>query len=94
MKIWDIRQTKKPINVVYNLPSYLPGPKVCLSPDEKFIVTGTSVGKSPDERVGYLQFFDSVSLEKKAHICIGEEGVTDVLWHPTLNQILLGKRGN
>lgn len=43
----------------YNLPNYLPGSRVCLSPDEKYIITGTSVGNTPEEKFSKLLFFDA-----------------------------------
>ena len=46
MKIWDIRSFKKPINAWYNLSNRLPGTKVIMSPDERLIVTASSV--NPD----------------------------------------------
>ncbi len=63
MKIWDIRSIKKPLNVWNNLPNYLPGSKVCLSHDDKFIITGTSVGNTPQEKISKLLFYDALTFE-------------------------------
>lgn len=50
MKIWDIRSFKKPLNAWYNLSNRLPGAKVILSPDEKYIVTGSSVNPDLEQK--------------------------------------------
>lgn len=90
MKIWDIRQTKKPLNVWYNLMNYSPGAKVCLSPDEKYIVTGTSVRKNADDEQCSLLFYDSLTYEQAAEIKMGNFSITDINWHPILNQLFIG----
>lgn len=45
MKIWDTRNFTKPIAHYGNLLNYFPGCKMCLSPNEEYLLTGTSVGK-------------------------------------------------
>ena len=42
MKIFDIRNNKKPLEAIYGLENNLPGCKLAFSPDEKYILTGTS----------------------------------------------------
>lgn len=42
MKIWDIRNTKAAIHSIYNLENNHAGARICISPDEKYILTGTS----------------------------------------------------
>ena len=90
MKIWDIRHTKKPLNVWYNLMNYAPGSKICFNPDQKYIVTGTSVRKNVEEEQSSLLFYDSVSFEKVADINMGNFSITDIKWHPVLNQMFVG----
>ena len=91
MKIWDIRHTKKPLNVWYNLANYAPGSKICFSPDQKYVVTGTSVRKNSDEEQSSLLFYDSVTFEQIADINMGNISITDIKWHPVLNQLFVGK---
>jgi hypothetical protein len=45
MKIWDVRNTKNALHSWYNLENNHSGAKFCISPDEKYIVTGTSFKK-------------------------------------------------
>lgn len=89
MKIWDIRHTKKPLNVWYNLMNYAPGSKFCFSPDQKYILTGTSIRKNSEEQ-STLLFYDSVTFEKVAEINMGSSSITDIKWHPILNQLFVG----
>ena len=90
MKIWDIRNFKKPVHVWYNLPNYLPGSKLEISPDEQFIITGTSIGKIPEEKHAKLLFYDSNTFELNSSINIGQFSCTNILWHSELNQIFYG----
>ncbi|EAS02900.1 WD domain, G-beta repeat protein (macronuclear) [Tetrahymena thermophila SB210] len=90
LKLWDLRNFKKPINYVDNLPSYSPGPSVCLSPDEKYILTGSSTSNHIKERDSFLYLYDSTTLDEVAKIKVGEDSITDMIWHPQLNQIIFG----
>lgn len=48
MKIWDLRMFDRPILHFSNLPNYFPGSKVAMSPNGKYILTGTSIGQLAD----------------------------------------------
>lgn len=82
LKLWDLRNFKKPVHYVDNLPSYTPGPGVCLSPDEKYIVTGSSTSKHINERDAFLYFYDVNTFDEVAKIKVGETSVADMIWHP------------
>lgn len=58
---------------------------MCLSHDEKYIITGTSVGNTPDEKFSKLLFFDAQTFDQVADINFGEHSVTDIQWHKSLN---------
>jgi len=58
------------------------------SPDERFIVTGTSVKK--DEGSGLLIFFDKNTLRPVRHLGMGKNSVIRILWNKQLNQIFIG----
>jgi len=94
MKIWDIRQYKKPLQVWYNLLNYSPGSKICFSPNQKYIVTGTSVRKNADEEESSLLFYDSMTFDKMADINMGNCSITDIKWHSILNQLFIGSTDN
>ncbi|XP_062455404.1 WD repeat-containing protein 70 isoform X1 [Rhea pennata] len=62
LKIWDIRQFKKPLNSAERLSSFFPMTDCCFSPDDKILVTGTSVKKGGGS--GKLCFFDRETFQK------------------------------
>ncbi|NXN93475.1 WDR70 protein, partial [Rhinopomastus cyanomelas] len=62
LKIWDIRQFKQPLNSVEGLPSFFPMTDCCFSPDDKILVTGTSVKKGGGS--GKLFFFCRETFQK------------------------------
>ncbi|XP_058267356.1 WD repeat-containing protein 70 isoform X2 [Hemibagrus wyckioides] len=88
LKTWDIRNFKKPLNVATGLCSYFPMTDCCFSPDDKLLVTGTSVKR--DQGNGKLAFFDRESFKKVYEIEVASASVVRCLWHPKLNQIMVG----
>ena len=59
--VWDIRNVKSPVRTAYNLDSVNPETNVIFSPDEKLILTGTSVPKG--QGYGKLVMMDRETLE-------------------------------
>ncbi|XP_035523698.1 WD repeat-containing protein 70 [Morone saxatilis] len=88
LKMWDIRNFRKPVNVATGLTNYFTMTDCCFSPDDKLVVTGTSVKK--DEGNGKLVFFDRASFQKVYEIEVTNASVIRCLWHPKLNQIMVG----
>ncbi|KAJ7335043.1 hypothetical protein JRQ81_012984, partial [Phrynocephalus forsythii] len=62
LKTWDIRQFKTPLNSVGSLLSFFPMTDCCFSPDDKLLVTGTSVKKGQGN--GKLLFFERETFKK------------------------------
>jgi WD40 repeat protein len=89
MKIWDVRNTKTPLEAIYNLENNLPACRLALSPDEKYILTGTSVDRQNNVQ-GMLKLYESTGYTEAASFGTGPNGVTDIKWHPGLNQIFVG----
>ncbi|XP_029300432.1 WD repeat-containing protein 70 isoform X2 [Cottoperca gobio] len=88
MKLWDIRNFKKPVNVATGLPNNFTMTDCCFSPDDKLLVTGTSMKK--DQGNGKLVFFDRASFQRVYEIEVTNASVVRCLWHPKLNQIMVG----
>ncbi|XP_064410354.1 WD repeat-containing protein 70 isoform X2 [Latimeria chalumnae] len=88
LKIWDIRNFKTPLNVTAGLSSFFPMTDCCFSPDDKLLVTGTSVKKR--EGSGKLLFFDRQTFQMMYEIEVTDSSVVRCLWHPKLNQIMVG----
>jgi hypothetical protein len=60
----------------------------CYSPDDSLIVTGTSVQRRCGR--GKLVFFDCRNFQKVYEIEVMDASVIRCLWHPKLNQIMVG----
>ncbi|KAH0520577.1 WD repeat-containing protein 70 [Microtus ochrogaster] len=60
----------------------------CFSPDDKLIVTGTSVQRGCGN--GKLVFFERRTFQRVYEIDITDASVVRCLWHPKLNQIMVG----
>ncbi|XP_060617390.2 WD repeat-containing protein 70 [Anolis sagrei] len=88
LKTWDMRKFKTPLNSVVGLPSFFPMTDCCFSPDDKLLVTGTSVKKGHGN--GKLLFFERETFKKVYEIDVTDASVVRCLWHPKLNQIMVG----
>ena len=60
MRLFDIRNFKSPVYTWYDLYNNSPNTSICLSPDEKYIITGTSNTKS---ELGSINIFSSSSAD-------------------------------
>ena len=88
LKLWDIRSFKKPVNVASGLVSKFDQTDVLFSPDDRLVVTGTSMEKG--EKGGKLVFFEKDTFNKAFEMTVGNSHVIRAAWHPKLNQILVG----
>ena len=92
LKLWDLRNFKTPVNSVGNLLNSFSETDVVFSPDERYIVTGTSVERreSPGQDGGRVLCYDKQSLELVDSYDLGNESAIRLLWHPRINQIFVG----
>ncbi|KAI8998158.1 transcription factor [Gaertneriomyces semiglobifer] len=88
LKLWDIRKFTKPINVVSGLMNFFEETNVIFSPNDRYILTGTSVKKN--EGAGKICVFERDTLNKVQEIALGNSSVVRVHWHAKLNQIFCG----
>ncbi|KAF6357732.1 WD repeat domain 70 [Rhinolophus ferrumequinum] len=88
LKLWDIRQFNKPLFSASGLPTMFPMTDCCFSPDDKLLVTGTSVQRGCGS--GKLVFFERRTFQRVYEIDITDASVVRCLWHPKLNQIMVG----
>jgi len=88
VKQWDIRNSKKPVATAIGLTSFYATTTCSFSPDEKLVITGTSTKK---EGEGKLLFLERDTMNIVSEVMFGT-GVSVVasLWHPKLNQIVVG----
>lgn len=88
LKMWDIRSFRQPVNVATGLTNYFSMTDCCFSPDDRLVLTGTSVKK--EEGNGKLVFFDRTSFQRVHEVEVTNASVIRCLWHPKLNQIMAG----
>ena len=92
LKFWDWRFPSEPINVWSDLMNYTSKTNVCLSPDEKIIITGESVKRGMGN--SWMHFYNSDSFEKIWQIGVSEGNVVRTMWHPKINQIFATSTDN
>nr|CAG4641550.1 EOG090X0364 [Eurycercus lamellatus] len=88
LKLWDIRQTKSAVHSAENLFSRFNMTDCTFSPNDRLVVTGTSFQKG--ESGGKIAFFDRNTFERVHDIDVPKTHAVRVLWHPKLNQIVMG----
>lgn len=89
LKLWDIRNFKKPLVSTGNLLNLFPVTDCQFSPNDKMVITGVSEDKK-GIGTGKLMFFERETLKTVTHIEIPESSAIRCLWHPKLNQIVVG----
>lgn len=87
LKIWDLRQFKKPLHVFDDLFSRYESTDCMFSPDDALVLTGESVLKG--QSTGRLLFYDAKTFEKAHEIEVGDSHVIRSVWHPKLNQLFV-----
>ncbi|KAF8392123.1 hypothetical protein HHK36_022465 [Tetracentron sinense] len=88
LKVWDLRQVKKPLQVFEELPNNYAQTNIAFSPDEQLILTGTSVERDSTTG-GLLCFYDRTKLELVSRVGLSPScSVVQCAWHPKLNQII------
>ncbi|KAJ3178211.1 hypothetical protein HDU87_003763 [Geranomyces variabilis] len=88
LKLWDMRKLKTPVAVVSDLVNFFEETEVIFSPDDRHILTGTSVKK--DMGAGKLCVFNSDLLAPVTQIEAARSSVVRVQWNARINQILTG----
>ncbi|KAM3955498.1 gastrulation defective protein 1 homolog [Aphomia sociella] len=88
LKLWDLRNFKKPLNVFGNLFSRYEQTDCCFSPDDTMVFTGESLQRGQD--VGRLLFYNTKTFEEVMHIGVTKSHVIKGIWHAKLNQIFVG----
>eukprot|EP00262_Sarcandra_glabra_P013453 TRINITY_DN3727_c0_g2_i1.p1 TRINITY_DN3727_c0_g2~~TRINITY_DN3727_c0_g2_i1.p1 ORF type:complete len:460 (-),score=81.66 TRINITY_DN3727_c0_g2_i1:94-1296(-) len=87
LKVWDLRQMKKPVKVFEELPNNYAQTNVAFNHDEQLIFTGTSVERDGTSG-GLLCFYDRKKLELVSRVGISPTcSVVHCAWHPKLNQV-------
>ncbi|KAI8896988.1 WD40-repeat-containing domain protein [Globomyces pollinis-pini] len=87
LKLWDLRNSKKSIGEANNVVSFHEEANAIYSPNERYILCGTSVKK--DAGPGKVLVFDSKTLEKVVEFETATSCIR-LLWPKKMNQIFAG----
>jgi len=88
LKVWDLRRFDAPLAEWGGLENISPMAGCDFSPDQSLLAAGTSVRKGSG--TPELAFFSLRSLQRVAQLQLDGSAVVPLIWHPRLNQILLG----
>jgi hypothetical protein len=88
LKLFDIRNFTAPVSTVSNLPNFFEHTNTAFSPDQKFILTGTSTKKN--EGSGKIVIFRSENLERVKELDMGPASCVKLEWHSRINQVFAG----
>jgi len=92
MKIWDCRMlsdAKGPLKSFENLPAAHERTAVCVSPDGKYFVTGTSYEKNATDNA-VLRVYDGKTFEQLKSLNFGKRSITKIKWPSDINQLIVG----
>jgi len=92
MKVWDTRMfsdAKGPVKVFEDLATSHEKTGICVSPDGKYLVTGTSMVKGALGSAT-LRVFDAKSFASVKSLDFGKKSVLRIAWPGELNQVLVG----
>lgn len=88
LKLWDIRNTKTSVHTKEGLFSRFPMTNCVFSPNDQMVMTGTSVNKG--ETAGKVIVIDRNTWNIVREIEVGSSHVVRIIWHPRLNQVMVG----
>ncbi|CAB0001637.1 unnamed protein product [Nesidiocoris tenuis] len=88
LKLWELRNFKKPLHEFTNLYSRYSTTNCMFSPNDSMIVTGLSLERG--ETDGKMVIFSVNTFEKLREVVVSESHIVQTLWHPRLQQIFVG----
>ena len=85
MRLWDLRSTRQPLATRTDVDALYDGTEVITDPQHRFVVAGAANGRAHGSR---LLFMDTSTLATVREV---EDSavITNLLWHPKLNQVCL-----
>ena len=89
MRLFDIRNFKGPVQSWYDLYNNSPNTSVCLSPDEKYVITGTSNTKSELGSIVIFSTSPGDDYKQIGKIPVAEGKINSIAWPEELNQIVV-----
>ncbi|KAK7082175.1 WD repeat-containing protein 70 [Halocaridina rubra] len=88
LKLWDIRNIKQPVHVQKNLFNRFSMTNCIFSPNDQYILTGTSLNRG--ESSGKIFIFNRNPWQIHKELEVGPSHIVRLIWHPRLNQLMIG----
>ncbi|XP_076030695.1 WD repeat-containing protein 70-like isoform X2 [Oratosquilla oratoria] len=88
LKLWDVRNSKSAVHVANELFNRFSMTDCLFSPNDQLVITGTSLNRG--ETTGKLYMYDRNTWEIVHEMEVGPSHVVRVVWHPRLNQLMVG----
>ncbi|XP_045594700.1 WD repeat-containing protein 70 [Procambarus clarkii] len=88
LKLWDMRNTKQAVHIANDLYNRFGMTDCVFSPNDQILVTGTSLNRG--ETSGKLLMYNRNTWEIVKELEVGTSHIVKIIWHPRLNQIMLG----
>ncbi|KAK8729916.1 hypothetical protein OTU49_008387 [Cherax quadricarinatus] len=88
LKLWDMRNTKQAVHTAKDLFNRFGMTDCIFSPNDQILVTGTSLNRG--ETKGKLIMYNCNTWDIVKELEVGPSHVVKIIWHPRLNQIMLG----
>ena len=85
LRLWDLAMPKKVVSETTGLPCLYAQTDCLFSPNDKLVITGTSIRK--DQGQSKLVIFDRATWQLVKEIPVDTESIIRIAWHPKLNQI-------
>eukprot|EP01102_Stenamoeba_stenopodia_P001673 TRINITY_DN11511_c0_g1_i1.p1 TRINITY_DN11511_c0_g1~~TRINITY_DN11511_c0_g1_i1.p1 ORF type:complete len:452 (+),score=122.38 TRINITY_DN11511_c0_g1_i1:193-1356(+) len=104
LKVWDLRNFRKPLHTVENLLNNYHQTETIFSPDNNLILTAVSAPKIKKDKQdnkndaettqppskGLVVFYERSTMNKVCQIAVSQGSAVSLLWHPKINQIIVG----
>lgn len=88
LKLWDVRMFKKHLQCARGLFNRFPMSDCTFSPNDQMVLTTTSLQKGED--ASKLVFYERDTFKQITEINVADTSAVRCVWHPKLNQILVG----
>lgn len=87
LKTYDLRKFTDIVKTFVNLPCSFENMSIAISPNEKYVVCGTTVSRTAESQIVFQELTGEFKEER---IPVGDRSVTSLLWDTELNQIFAG----
>lgn len=88
LKLWDIRNVKEAVQVAGGLFNRFGMTNCIFSPNDQLVITGTSQNRG--EKSGKVIMYNRSTWDVYKELELGPSHIVRLIWHPRLNQLMVG----